>query len=162
MLKLYKLSTLKLYLRAELPFKAKELALKSHSWQNLDIVKVRTNLANCLLVSSCSRWYRAGCSGILNTIAYWPLTLGQSLSWRLVCIQALITWIWKLCFPFYKAAFPFGEGKLDCRQAEEHVLCTVQALYEVWTCPTQLPVPELTSEGGPGSSRNCSSLAAEA
>lgn len=65
-------------------------------------------------------------------------------------------------FPFNRGAFPFGEGKLDCNQAEQHVLRTVQALYEVWTCPTQSPVPELASEGGPGSSRNCSSLAAEA
>lgn len=36
-LKLYKRSSSKLYLRAELPFKAKELALKSQSCQNLEL-----------------------------------------------------------------------------------------------------------------------------
>lgn len=165
MRELYKPSSLKLHLRAELPFKAKELALKTQSCQNLDIVKVRTNLANCLLglVSSCPQWHRAGCSDILNTIPYGPLTLGWSLRRRLVWIQPLIVWIWKLIFfLFNKGAFSFGKGKLDCNQAEQHMLCTVQALYDVWTCPTQSPVPELASEGGPGSSRNCSSLAAEA
>lgn len=100
MLKLYKPSSSKLYLRAELPFKAKELALMSQSCQNLDIVKVRTNLANYLLglVSSCPQWHRAGCSDILNTIPYGPLTLAQSLRRRLVWIQPLTMWIWKLIF----------------------------------------------------------------
>lgn len=84
-LKLYSPSSLKLYLRAELPFKAKELALKSY--KNLDTVKVRTSLAHYLLglVFSCPQWHRADCLDILYTIAYGSnssLILGQFLRKR--------------------------------------------------------------------------------
>lgn len=63
-------SSLKLFLRIVLPFKAEELGLKYESCKNADVVKVRTNLAHCHLgmVFSCPQWHRAACWETLHTI----------------------------------------------------------------------------------------------
>lgn len=68
-------TSLKWHLRIALPFKAEELGLKCESCRNLDMVKVRTNVARCHLglVFSCQR-HRAACWEMLHTGTFSCLT----------------------------------------------------------------------------------------